>query len=255
MKIVMRFQLPHNIPLGITAIADAAGDQVISREAASQRLRRYAGTDRVTAEDAGQSIPSSMTISTTNADACAVCNGPVKGGFETLSYLRLGIPVTEVTSTPDRNFNLCSLCGTTICWACSQHPDSGCCNECYRQAYGSQDSVANDEVNTRAETNVTPTPMQFDQPPAVIPLDDKPYEPSDFATALTGRRELVKKLNQHRQVDVDDLRGRLMAISQKLTELADEFDEYFRDIDAGIIDVLSANTLDDARDSVRRFFS
>jgi hypothetical protein len=35
-----------------------------------------------------------------------------------------------IDGTPDRNFNVCDLCNETVCFECSEEPESGYCNRC-----------------------------------------------------------------------------------------------------------------------------
>ena len=65
------------------------------------------------------------------ADICSVCNKEVQGGFEVYERtLKDGTPMVVIDGTPDRNFNVCDLCNETVCFECSEEPESGYCNRC-----------------------------------------------------------------------------------------------------------------------------
>jgi hypothetical protein len=65
------------------------------------------------------------------ADICSVCNKEVQGGFEVYERtLKNGTPMVVIDGTPDRNFNVCDLCNETVCFECSEEPESGYCNRC-----------------------------------------------------------------------------------------------------------------------------
>jgi hypothetical protein len=60
------------------------------------------------------------------ADICSVCNKEVQGGFEVYERtLKDGTPMVVIDGTPDRNFNVCDLCNETVCFKCSEEPESG----------------------------------------------------------------------------------------------------------------------------------
>jgi hypothetical protein len=181
-----------------------------------------------------------MTTQTTNAEICSVCEQPVQGGFEVFRYSRLGVPRIEIESTPDRNFNVCDWCDKMVCFRCSDHPDSGFCNDCYRIM---SVSIDDDEENKRA---LTPTTM--DQEPKII------YEePQGSEIPATDRANLVLKLIKNREVDIADFEGRIEILTDKLHEVVHEFGGYMGDIDAAIMDVMRATTLPDAVESANQF--
>ena len=63
---------------------------------------------------------------------CTVCTQPVNGGFEVYGrQMRDGTPVIALHSTSDRDHNVCDLCNRPVHFRCSQHPNSGYCNDCH----------------------------------------------------------------------------------------------------------------------------
>ena len=67
-------------------------------------------------------------------ETCTVCGKECRGGFEVRDWIRKdGTPVVAIDTTPDRNFNVCDLCNTVVCFDCSLNRDSGYCNDCYRK--------------------------------------------------------------------------------------------------------------------------
>jgi hypothetical protein len=188
--------------------------------------RRASGYLTIIVAEAGKRTPYSMTTQTTNADICSVCEEPVKGDFEVFSYSRLGVPVVEVESTPDRNFNVCDWCNKTVCFRCSDHPDSGFCNDCYRIM---SVSIDDDKEINRALTTTT-----MDQEPKII------YEePQGSDVSANGQAKRVSRLITQREVDIADFQGRIETLTEKLHEVVNEFAEYVRDIDAAIMETMT----------------
>lgn len=71
-----------------------------------------------------------------DAYPCFECGGPVAGDFEVYAHERRdGTPMIVVESTPDRDFNVCDGCNTTVHVRCSYYPQSGLCNACYAKGY------------------------------------------------------------------------------------------------------------------------
>ncbi len=68
------------------------------------------------------------------ADLCTKCGNEVRGDSEvyerTLPDGTFGI---VIDSTPDRNFNLCDACNATVRFKCSTWPDSGYCDDCFKE--------------------------------------------------------------------------------------------------------------------------
>jgi len=173
---------------------------------------------------AGKRIPFAMTTRTMNADICSVCERPVKGGFEVFSYSRLGSPQVEIESTPDRDFNVCDWCNMTVCFRCSDFPESGLCNRCYRLM---SVPVDDDIEKTRAHTTT------MEQEPTII------YEePKSSALSAPSPAARVQKLVTDRELDIADFQGRIETLTDKLHEVVNEFAEYVRDIDAAIMEVM-----------------
>jgi len=182
-----------------------------------------------------------MTTQTTNADICSVCMEPVKGGFEVFRYSRLGVPRIEIEPTPDTNFIVCDSCNNVVCYGCSDRPDSGLCNDCYR--LGSVSINDDDKENKRALTTTT-----MDQGPKII------YEePQGSEIAAHDRAKLVLKLIKQREVDIADFQGRIETLTDKLHEVANEFGGYMGDIDAAIMDVMNATTISAASEVADQF--
>ena len=189
--------------------------------------------------EAGERTTYTMTTQTTDTELCSVCQEPVKGGFEVFRYSRLGVPRIEIQSTPDRNFNVCDACNKTVCFRCSDHPDSGFCNDCYRIMSVSID----DDEDKRA---LTTTPM--DQEPKIL------YEePRGSELTAPDRAALVLKLIKTREVDIADFQGRIETLTDKLHEVANEFGGYMGDIDAAIMDVMNATDLSNASEAANQF--
>lgn len=212
--------------------------QMVHREAAKNSRRFLIGGPHVAV--AGKRSIYSMTTDTTHAEICSICKEPVKGCFEVFSYSRLGIPQVQIDSTPDRNFNVCDWCNKTVCFRCSNSPDSGLCNDCFRL---SSVSIDDDKENKRA---LTPTTM--DEGPTII------YEePQGSEIPAQDRAKLVLKLIKHREVDIADFQGRIETLTDKLHEVVNEFGGYMGDIDAAITDVMNATNLSDATESADQF--
>lgn len=69
-------------------------------------------------------------------EICTVCGKETRGGFTVWEKVRSdGTPIIAIDSTPDRNFNVCDLCNDVVCFRCSDHPESGYCNKCYRKIF------------------------------------------------------------------------------------------------------------------------
>jgi len=198
-------------------------------EAASRRLRRSTEKRNITARKAGTGIIRAMTTITTNAEVCSVCKEPVRGGFETFSYLRLGEPVIEVTGTPDRNFNVCDLCNATICYRCSESPETGYCNECYRMVCAAQSVDRSTE--SHEETDFTPN---MEEPKIIYRHDE------DWQNLADEKSKAVSKLLMQRELDVADFQGRIETLTDKLHEVVEEFADYVRNIDAAIMELMGA---------------
>jgi len=68
------------------------------------------------------------------AGSCAACGQLVNGSVEVYEQrLRDGTPVIVLGLTPDRDHNVCDLCNRVVHFRCSQHPDTGFCDDCYAQ--------------------------------------------------------------------------------------------------------------------------
>jgi hypothetical protein len=167
----------------------------------------------------------SMTTDTTSAELCSVCTEPVKGGFEVFRYSRLGIPRIELEPTPDTNFIVCDSCSNVVCYDCLDRPDSGICNDCHRIM---SVSIDDDKAINRALTTTT-----MNQGPKIIH-----EEPQGSEAAAKNLAKRVIDLMNDRQVDIADFQGRVDSLSQKLMEIANDFQENMLNIDRAILDAL-----------------
>jgi hypothetical protein len=99
-------------------------------------------------------------------------------------------------------------------------------------------SIDGEEENKRAETTKT-----MDQEPKII------YEePRGSELTADGKVKRVFELIKDRQVDIADFQGRIDSLSQKLVEIANDFQENMSTIDRAIMDVLHGAHDDNAEE-------
>jgi hypothetical protein len=193
-------------------------------------------------------ITTSMTNQpTAGAQICSVCREPVTGSFEVHEYRRKGVPQIVIESTSDRNFNVCDSCNDVICYRCSEHPDSGYCNHCYRLA---SVTISGEEPPTATALDKHLDKIDVPQTNTNEPKND---QPGATTTTPADRVRLVQKLLKHRTVDVADIQGRIASLANDLNEIANDFEGYMSDIDCAIMDVLNAQTPSDAIEAAEQF--
>jgi hypothetical protein len=199
---------------------------------------RLTGTFKIViVAEAGKRTPYSMTTHTTNAEICSVCKEPVEGGFEAFTYSRLGVPRIEVEPIPGTNFIVCDWCNKTYCFRCTDHPDSGFCNDCYR--------IMSVSIDDDKENNGALQATTMEQEPKIIYEEPKGSE-------IPAKRQTKRILNlmSDRQVDIADFQGRIDSLSQKLEEIANDFQENMLNIDRAILDALHIADADDDNDTI-----
>lgn len=120
-------------------------------------------------------------------------------------------------------------------------PDSGYCNECYRMLMASQGM----EDEERAHTNEPSTEMQE---PTII------YEePKGSELKRDDRLGLVWTLIKRREFDLTDFQARIDGLTQKILEIADDFQTQMSELDAAILQVMEAETFEQAQEAARKF--
>lgn len=68
-----------------------------------------------------------------SGDLCTVCSKPVRGSFMVIEGEWGDEFTISISSTPDRDFNVCDGCNDTVHFKCSKHPATGYCDGCFEK--------------------------------------------------------------------------------------------------------------------------